>query len=170
MGTVAIYARILNRGMNKFLAFEVIGLIGMAVEANLISLSHEQLGEITLMGLMTCAATPNCCWAMDKFAADNGPFMTQETEIGARGAKLELIGGLVRIVASGTLTLFHRRMDDLFCNKLLMALGAELPNVIDAFESMVSLRDVAEYTVTRCNRPVDKFFLAHVTVAFFGYA
>ena len=48
--------------------------------------------------------------SMDKFATTDGFVMAPETQSGSCAFELELIGGLMRIVASCALTLFNRLM------------------------------------------------------------
>jgi hypothetical protein len=92
VGIVAAHTCFLHRGMGKFLPLEFLGLVGMAVKTYLIPLGRKELGEIALMHSVAGTAAPGCNGAMDKLAADQGAFVTEEAEIGPCRTKLEFIG------------------------------------------------------------------------------
>jgi hypothetical protein len=166
MGIMAAYTPFLHRGMGKLLPLDLLGLVGMAVKADLVPLGQKEFGEITLMNGMTGAAASGRNRAVDKFADDDGAFVAEETEIGPCCAKLELIGGLVRIMASGAFPLLNGGMDELFRCEVFVAVGAELPHVGYRLEFMLTLGNVAESAVTSGNRTVDKLVLSHLCMAF----
>jgi hypothetical protein len=130
MGVVTLGAGLLDRGVEKLLAFECLGLIGMAFETDGIDGCPQQLGEIRLVHVVAGGATADGNRAMDELALHDGTVMTLEAEFRPGRAKLVFVGGLVGIVTGEAFSLFDRSVHVLMGIKPLVAFGAQLARVL----------------------------------------
>ena len=83
---------------------------------------------------MTGAATAYRNRAMKEMATRNRTVMTEETEVSPGCPKHELVGGLVRVVASCAIAFFYRLMRNLQGIKLGMANIAKFGYIPDCLE------------------------------------
>jgi hypothetical protein len=170
MGIVAAHASVLHRRMGEFLPLEGIDLFRVAVEAHLVPLGQEKLGEIALVHAVAGIAVAGRDRSMNKFTTNDGAFVAEKAELGTSCAELELVWRVVRFMATRAVTLFDRLMYELFRRQVFMAVPAELSLVKYRLELVLSLLDVAESAVPGGNRAMDEFVLAYSRVAFVGDA
>jgi hypothetical protein len=81
MGIVAAHASVLHRRMVEFLPLEGIGLFRVAVEAHLVPLGQEKLGEIALVHTVAGIAVAGRDRSVDKFATNDGAFVAEKAEL-----------------------------------------------------------------------------------------
>ena len=171
MRAVAAYAPQLHWRMNELRALNGLGLVRVAVEADLIPVSREKFRKIALVHVVTSAATSFGNRTMDEFAAgDNGFVVAKKAEIAPGSSELELVRGLMRTMALGALTLLHRCMNNLLRGQLPVAFGTELSHIGYRFEFMFSCLFMTGFTLTHRHGPMDKLIFPHFGVTFVGYA
>jgi hypothetical protein len=166
---MAVYTRILYRGVSKLRALGGLGLVRVAGEADIIPFRHEKLWVIALVGGVAGAAASRSNRAVDKFAACQGFVMATKAEVASNGAELEFVRGLMRIMALGALPFLYRRMDDLLSGHLFVTLVTELADIGYRCKRMLACLLMTGITFAPCDGSMDELVLPHGGVTFCGY-
>ncbi len=156
--------------MAELAVLEGFCLVGVTGEAEIVALCHEELRNVPLVRVVTGGAVADGNRAMDEFGADHSPVMAKEAELSPRLAELELIRGLVRVVARGAFPRPYRGMDDLAAVEPLVAVEAQLARVGDGLELVVPRGNMAGGATAAGYRSVDEFVFPHSSMAFIRYA
>jgi len=128
---MAVDAFFLHRLMDEFLSLECLGLVGVTLEAHIISGSTEKLGKVRLVRVMTHGAASYGNRTVYVFAGQDFFVVAEKTEVSPFGTELVFIGGLVRIVAFRAFAVFHRFVDSISCIYFVVTLVTEFPGALD---------------------------------------
>lgn len=158
---VAGNACLFHRSMDKFLALHHVGLVGVAVETEIISLSHEKFGILALMAGMAGATSAHSSRSVDIFATDHRTLVTEQAEICPFSPKLKLVGRLMGIMATTTFPLFYRLVGRRKIGCGIMTLTTKLTDIGNRLEGMFAGRNMAERALTTGYRAMNKLFFSH---------
>lgn len=168
---MAVNASKLHGGMDVFVIFQFIRLVGVAGKTEIVSSCKEHLGVRGAMGVVAYGTLAGCGRPVLKWAGHSFLVVAHEAEVLSLGSpQLELVRGLVGTVACRACAGLHRRMDMARRVHSLMALVAELRNrVWNRLEFVLRRLLMAEKAITSRNGAMDKLVSPKVAVALARY-
>ena len=85
MGTMAVDAALLHRGMHMLFCFKGLFLVGVTGITDIVAVCHEEIRVIAFMGKMAETASADCDRPMDKIPFGNFLVMAAKTQVRSFG-------------------------------------------------------------------------------------